>query len=563
MIKSIFSQIALAGIVLSSGILAAPGDLDPTFGGTGYVRTAFGQYDTHNQVLIQPDGKILVMTDSSGSADSNITLIRFNANSTLDTSFGTNGVAVASPAQFKEWKNSNIMVLQPDGKILVTAAKRFGGETDVRCVTTRVNSNGTLDTSFGGTGEVVTSAGIGCEPMSVKVQSDGKVVIAGRSTIAVGPGGIGRHHSWFVARLNADGSADTGFGTGGVSTTAYNINFLNVVNVFVQPDGKLVVCGDVNPIAGGSRRFAAARFNAGGGLDTTFGNSGLAEIASEPMQITSLEAEQQPDGKIVFAGHGAGFIPQLFMVRMNANGTLDSGFGTSGFVFFLDAPLSTFVSTAIAFQPDGKIIAGGLVTLNVNGFYRADVAVMRLNSNGSLDSINLSGSNRMSGAKTRTTGFIQKESVLSGNMWGSSGIITHGTPMGHEVVTGMALDGAGRIVVAGDSQIQVMPNVIESRLAVARFLGDASPYAEISGTVRSTEGLPIKNVYVTLIGGSLAQPMTALSNQFGHFSFPGLPVTESYTVSVGSKRFDFPEPAQTFMLNGNLTDVTFIGGPMQ
>jgi hypothetical protein len=224
--------------------------------------------------------------------------------------------------------------------------------------------------------------------------------------------------------------------------------------------------------------------------------------------------------------------------------------------------MSSFYATAVKFQADGKILAGGAVVRDVNGFYRNDFAVVRLNPNGSVDSASRVVKNNMPGAKMRGLDLGQKENVLTNDFWGgSSGIITYGTPMGDEAITDITVDAAGRVVVVGISQLQVFPNVVNSRIAVARFLGDGSPYATIWGTIRTAGGLPIRNAYVTLSGGSLNAPVMVVTNNLGLYQFTGLPVTETYNVFVSAKRFRFTDGEETLMLNQDRGNLDFTANP--
>ncbi|HEV7644605.1 MAG TPA: carboxypeptidase-like regulatory domain-containing protein [Pyrinomonadaceae bacterium] len=140
-------------------------------------------------------------------------------------------------------------------------------------------------------------------------------------------------------------------------------------------------------------------------------------------------------------------------------------------------------------------------------------------------------------------------------------MVTAGTADGNENITSMGVDAVGRVVTAGYSHVFLGGNTASSNLPMARFLSDASPIANIYGTIRNADGIPIKNVTVVLSEGGLAQPMYALTNQFGLYFFPGLQVTENYSVSISSKRFNFTVDQKLVTLLHDEESVDFTAEP--
>ena len=210
---------------------------------------------------------------------------------------------------------------------------------------------GDLDPGFGIGGKVMTdfagptrNSGEG-----VAVQADGKLVVVG---------GIG------VARYNTDGSLDTTFGTGGRVTVGIIGGGTGLYAVAVQSDGKVVAAGGASN-AGTRQDFCLMRLNGDGSLDTTFGAGGevTTDVGSGDDDFGHAVAIQ-PDGKIVAAGssgllcrHGTDFA----LVRYNADGSLDTTFGTGGKVTtdFFGIGKSDY-ACGVALQTDGKIVAAGL-----------------------------------------------------------------------------------------------------------------------------------------------------------------------------------------------------------
>jgi uncharacterized delta-60 repeat protein len=225
---------------------------------------------------------------------------------------------------------------------------------------------GFLDPSFGGDGRVVSGAGTG---NAVVVQADGKVVTAGALQAMTGTG-----FDFLVTRYNADGTPDTTFGRGGfVRTDLAGAGHSDIARaVALQPDGKIVVAGS------SGRDLAVARYNADGGLDTTFDGDGVATTAFG-FSAAALDVLVQGDGKILAAG-SASATPgdaSFALARYNADGSLDTTFGTGGRV---TTAFGLTAAYAVALAPGGKIVAGGTADTNFG-----DSALARYNADGSLD----------------------------------------------------------------------------------------------------------------------------------------------------------------------------------
>src|SRR5262249_47672992 len=276
------------------------GTIDTSFGTGGTVTTVFdfpGSFDRVFTIVQQPDGKF-VAVGSTVNLFANFALARFNANGTLDASFGTGGIVTTG---FGVSAEATSAVVQSAGKIVAAGYANLGGGDDFALV--RYNSDGTLDTSFGTGGKVTTaflSQGFSlAQANSVAVQPDGRIVAAGN---AEGGGGF----DFALARYNSNGTLDASFGTGGQVTTAFlsqGISLAQANSVAVQPDGRIVAAG--NAKVGGRTRLASARYNSNGTLDTSFGTSGKVttdfagtkDVPSEPSAIAL-----QGDGKIVVMG---------------------------------------------------------------------------------------------------------------------------------------------------------------------------------------------------------------------------------------------------------------------
>ncbi|MBK8555465.1 MAG: T9SS type A sorting domain-containing protein [Lewinellaceae bacterium] len=233
----------------------ADGSADGTFGTNGFTYTDIGNLETLTRMALQTDGKILVTgtvyTNSSTQYD--MVLVRYNANGSLDASFGTAGIANVTLAAGAAYEQGNCVAVQSDGKIVVGGRIANAGPTVFAIV--RFNSNGTKDTGYGTNGVVTTNFnGIIDEPKAIALQSDGKAVVVGVSNLAGGVTAIA------MARYTTAGALDNTFGTGGKVTTNIG-NKSQGEAIVIQSDNKILVAGyaTVNSL----RQFAVCRYGAG------------------------------------------------------------------------------------------------------------------------------------------------------------------------------------------------------------------------------------------------------------------------------------------------------------
>ena len=237
---------------------AAPG-LDASFaGGSGQTLISFGDGTcAAYAVAVQPDGRV-VIAGVTNNFYSGLALARLNTDGSLDLSFGTNGKITTSAVD-----DASAVAIQSDGKIVAA-----GGYNGFELA--RYNTNGSLDTSFGTNG--IASATIGTSggtPQAVKIQSDGKIVVAGFASSSGGP------EQFALARFNTNGILDSSFGSGGEILTTIETGCA-AYGAGIQPNGKIVAAGAAAS-QNGSTAFAdlaASRYNTNGALDLTFGSLG-------------------------------------------------------------------------------------------------------------------------------------------------------------------------------------------------------------------------------------------------------------------------------------------------
>jgi uncharacterized delta-60 repeat protein len=378
----------LASFVVALGLVstvhAAPGDLDRTFSTDGKVITNVPGAGGAAAVAIQADGKIVV----AGGAAGNFAVARYNRDGTLDTSFGGDGIVttdLGGPDDF-----ASAVAIQADGRIVVAGSA--GGSTNHEVALARYNTNGTLDTTFSGNGRLTmefgsSGGGGGGGAQAVAIQADGKIVVVGSNG-----------SDFAVARFNPNGTLDTTFGlaTTGIVTKDFGSTAEGAVAVAIQADGRIVVAGFTS--AAGRQLFALERFSANGlpeflGAGSVNGAPGTSFGSANSVSASATSMAIQADGRIVVVGNvrvsgGGGQVP-LFseggmgIARYNADGTLDTTFFSTG-LRTIDFGPDSFAS-AVAIQPDDKIVVVGNVQPFVGGFPNANFALARLNGNGSLD----------------------------------------------------------------------------------------------------------------------------------------------------------------------------------
>jgi uncharacterized delta-60 repeat protein len=346
---------------------AAAGDLDPTFGTGGKVITGPpGPLSTAHAVVLQPDGKIVVAGNAFDpiATGINFGLARYNPNGSLDTSFGTAGVVTTDFSNPND--QANAIALQPDGKI-IAAGITYSNATRFDFALARYNPNGSLDTSFGNGGKVVTTlSALDDSIHAIALQADGRIVVAGSHALGIA------QIECALARYNANGSLDMTFGTGGiVFTKIFGGDEANAVAI--QNTGKILVAG------GAAGANFLLRYETNGSLDASFGSGGL--IVDFVNGVSGVRAMVlQNDQKIVLAGDYFDSSQHFLLIRHNPDGSLDSSFGANGVV---SGPFSSpfTIGAAVAVAPNGKIVVGGSVRNNPT----TDFALARYNPNGSLD----------------------------------------------------------------------------------------------------------------------------------------------------------------------------------
>ena len=431
---------------------AQAGSLDTTFGTGGIFGTSFTQpAAADNAIAIQSDGKIIVgglVPLSGGGATA--ALLRLNTNGTLDSSFGTGGI-VTSDFSITDGAIVFGIAIQPNGQIVAAAEGGFLDEGSVG----RFNTDGSLDTTFGTNG-FATSNSVNSAPgasNAMALQPNGSILVTG--------GG-------FIARYTSTGQVDTTFGTNGVAI----LNSLVVTGMALQSDGKILVTTgsgtetviETAPPVPSAIAGSISRYNANGTLDTTFGVSGQASCVASAAAIAL-----QSNGKIIVAGtitsglasysyNGRIYLNNLTgfgVVRYNANGSIDTTFNPGvglgsggGVVTGFGSSFPYSGAFALAIQSNGEIVVAGVAG---DASFNAYIPPTQL------------ASASLALARYTTTGQLDTS-------FGTNGaVITTVGQSNISSVSALAIQSDGKIVAAGNSAVPQRDDVVNN-FAVARYL---------------------------------------------------------------------------------------------
>ena len=361
----------------------ADGSLDTTFGdGDGKATTDFGDGDTIQAVEVLSDGKILAAGYTGTIHNFDFALARYNADGSLDTTFGTNGKVTADMGTSGEHDQIYAMKVLSGGQILVAGSSHDGTDRDF--ILARYTAAGVLDTSFQTNGYVLTDFGTGDDTAtSLAVHTDGKIVLAGYTKVS------GTDFDFAIARYTSAGALDTTFATDGKVTKDFNSDDDRIQGVEALSDGKVLVGGYSKYGATRFTDFTVARYTSAGMLDTSFGDddgnmtkTGYV-VSTRDRSDTGLAMALLGDGKILIGGYvyaGTGDDYDFALSRFTDAGALDTSFGSSGYAVTAIGT-DNDEATALAVQSDGKILLGGFGTTDS----RKDFALVRYTAAGALD----------------------------------------------------------------------------------------------------------------------------------------------------------------------------------
>ncbi len=378
------NKVMLSGRALSQFAVARMGNdkiLDASFSGDGIQLQAFGPSDDlAGRAAIHTDGKLLVASSAGGT----FSLVRFNTDGSRDVSFSQDGIATVDFGNQVLTASATDVAVQTDrriivvGKILVRDPSTTGNSLVSYIAMARLNPDGSLDTAFGSNGIVKTDLGGFATASTVKIQADGRILIGGQ-----GNGGY-----FTLLRYLPSGVLDNSFSGDGI-LTLYNQNTLgsSVNDLVVQADGKIVAVGEASPLVAGvfPSYMVVIRLNANGSFDSTFGSSG--RIVGSDLMRSATSVLLAPDGSIVVGGNATRYesntvTSQMVIARFTSTGQAVFQNTIVPFVetYSANPHLTSTVQSklsAIALQPNGRIV--------VSGVANQSPAVLRFNLDGTED----------------------------------------------------------------------------------------------------------------------------------------------------------------------------------
>lgn len=360
------------------------GWVDARFAAGGIAKIASNGYDTEyyfRGISFAPNGRPTVFLDYYKEYEEKD---RYGNNLFSKGSFlrevTTAGVVQPTSASFTTTRGENCLTVQPSGKTVIAA------RVDSEKLVLQRYSGRTLDETFGTYGSQAVSFGTLTAVYDLKQQADGKLVLAGSGGEYVGPNQPRSNVT--IARFNANGNVDTSFGKAGKAILDLG-GSSSATAMAIQTDGKLVVAG---PHSGAFRRTFVARFLPSGQIDRGFAGKGYIEIET-PLRLASgiIRPEintvvVQKDGRIVIGGsidytfnNATGFrgTGEAFLLRLNANGTPDTSFGSNGRkenIFGSQSGYSSIHDMAI--QKDGRLVAAAWTSPQ---WYDGQVMLARFN----------------------------------------------------------------------------------------------------------------------------------------------------------------------------------------
>lgn len=414
-----------------------------------------GDSDSAKSVILQPDGKILVggysfypiagysgsPGDESRASRADYSLVRLNADGSLDTAFSQGGVDLVPARIDSESDTDLVMAVQTDGKVV---SAQSGGDG---LVVQRFNTDGSLDSTFGATGRVTLALPDDYDSgVALTANADGALYVSLRG------GNVAT-----LTQLDGNGRLVESFGESGrLTLNPTGDDYINGnISTSVQADGSVVLgnwlyVGGYDAPSGvhvaGDPVYALQRLTADGAVDTRFGDNGVVYIDESLISTYRAELTVQADGKILLVGPSyTSFTSNV--LRFNTDGSFDSSFGTDGIVSFdlladgFDTPGSVVV------QPDGKILVVGSSSLATA---KSDFGIIRLNSDGSLDTGfgSADGALHVDGSAAQDTLWGTDSAEIIHGLAGNDLLLGNG---GRDVLVGGAGADVFRFAEVGDS----------------------------------------------------------------------------------------------------------------
>ena len=302
----------------------ADGAIDTAFGSSGTASVDFnGAFDSLKQVLALADGQLLLAGVTRINGESELALARLHGNGTLDTAFGGGGKLVLTVPG--EHTGAYQAVAGADGAVTLWRESTVAGTGEKLVHLVRLLADGSMDLGFGDAGTTAFSLGTwyANRAAEVAVDAEGHVVIGWGKFDYESPVG----YRPMLTRLNADGSLDTSFGDGGTADTQLGTRYGSAFGLTLDAQGHVLITSEL-PTPSGVEDFALARFNSDGSRDTSFGNDGVvtkdlggADHSDTIIALPDGDVVLAGHSSQMYTSELAAF------VRYNADGSLEETFG--------------------------------------------------------------------------------------------------------------------------------------------------------------------------------------------------------------------------------------------
>ena len=422
-----------AGLVAAPAV-AAPGDLDPTFGGDGRFEVESRMTTSVSDMLLQADGRI-VTVGSYGAAGpgAHDAVLRVTPRGELDSTFGEGG-RVPLPSDY----GLNYMTIAADGEDRLVVAGADSG----RLIVTRFSADGVLDSTFAGDGSYERVIEHENRSVALAIDDQNRIVV----------GTSGPYRGIVISRLLEQGTLDPTFAASGILSTEVG-DVREVAALGIESSGAIVAAGS----AGRSFRLgrpAILRLDRNGTVDRSFGGDGLV---TAPVKTTSYSNTLAigPDGRYVLGGalypYSRTGESGAIVVRFNRRGVFDRGFGRRGIARF-ESRFAYYADLAI--QEDGSIVAAGAT--------RNDFLVARYTRDGRPD-----------------------------RSFSANGRAVNDLGANADYASAVAVQADGRIV-AGGARLSVQPrSSYDTTLAVQRYRVDRGPHdMDADGRLDAVDACP-------------------------------------------------------------------------
>jgi len=336
------------------------GEIDLSFGNNGIVEyNLYNLESTSTDMLIQDDGKIVIVGNLVDGAITYVYALRANTDGFVDTTFGNNGVFLFSSG----YDDYSKTIIQTDNNSFIVGCQTVRTPTSRDFMLLKLNPSGVLDTNFGNNGVVVTDM-YGRDDFLQKITTDSNdnIYALGRVKFPSPVNGI-NYFDFGLVKFTSSGTIDATFGTNGKAN--YNLDYYSADDfpnfIKVNDDNSIYVSGHTHDNDGGDYElYKLAKLNSNGSMDQSFGNGGIVTILGGTILLPTVPAFQVDD-KLVFSTYQTVYQspPPTFkslMTRVNTDGTIDTDFATEG---TLELDSNFYPRAGLVFQSQNKLLTIG------------------------------------------------------------------------------------------------------------------------------------------------------------------------------------------------------------